>query len=530
MNMKKGVPGKGERILMITPDIMIDRRILIEAETLIENGYEVYLLAGWDQTQSSLFEIDGSVKIERIKFEGLDSRLKPAYKIQSRSISHLNNYLILINDFSKSLSAIGNKFINKSVETKNIFLNSISIKVQKKIESLALRFMAFRMIYNFLVFCLRVFLKIINYSSRLSNKVLIFGLKCYQFIIIIFDKSNNYIIGFIAKTINFAVGVMAKLFPFIIGFSAYETEYFKRALFYRPDIIHVHDLPMLRIGVQVKKKLRIPLIYDMHEFYPEQDVFNVRQRNKLRRIERKNIHYCNIRITVNPLLAKEISHTYDNIKIDVIQNAMILPVDFHNRKYNRFREEYSISEDEIILLYQGWISPHRNLQKVVTALSRVNKPIKFVIMGYGDFKTELKKIANEQGVTNMIIFVPSKSQKELLSYTASADLGIIPYPYKLDPNTMYASPNKLYEFIAARLPILCNSLPFVSSIVMDNGFGMAIDMDSPESFADALNNFSYEKIIIYKNNLAKYGKAFLWDVEATKLLNLYSSINYETDN
>ena len=37
----------------------------------------------------------------------------------------------------------------------------------------------------------------------------------------------------------------------------------------KPNFIHAHDLPMAPLGLILKKIFKIPLIYDMHENYPE---------------------------------------------------------------------------------------------------------------------------------------------------------------------------------------------------------------------------------------------------------------------
>lgn len=524
MIIERRVPQKGKRVLMLTPDIMIDRRILIEAETLIDYGYEVYLLAGWDNNQHDLFETNGRVRIERIKYEGLDYRLKPIYKIQAIIIGCINNCLNSINSFWGKLSNSNYNFINNNINKKTNMLNKISLNGQKKMELLASKYLGNKFIYKFVNKLLYIFVKLIACVSKVSSQLCLIILNITQKLIRFFSKISVSIFIFSAHIVNFIIRLIVKFLPLITGMTAYEYSYYKHSIFYQPDIIHVHDLPMLRIGVRLKKRLRIPLIYDMHEFYSEQDVLTKKQRNKLRRTERKNIFQCDAHITVNPLLAQEISHTYKNIEINVIQNAAVIPTDFHNKRYDLFREEYGISKEEIILLYQGWISPFRNLQNLVTALCKVSEPLKLIIMGYGDYKNELENIAKKTNVIDKIIFVPSKNQEELLYYTASADLGIIPYPKKLDPNTMYASPNKLYEFIAARLPILCNTLPFVSSVVVDNGYGLAVDMDTPESFADALNNFPYKKLNEFKNNLQMTGANYLWDSENYKLLNIYNKL------
>src|SRR5579863_886653 len=53
------------RVLMLTDDVQIDRRILLEAESLIRLGHEVILLAEGGGASPS-FERIGNVKVERL--------------------------------------------------------------------------------------------------------------------------------------------------------------------------------------------------------------------------------------------------------------------------------------------------------------------------------------------------------------------------------------------------------------------------------------------------------------------------------
>ena len=277
------IPGQGKRVLMLTPDVTIDRRILIEAETLIDNGYEVYLLAGWDGKSEDLFEVEGRVKVERIKYEGIDQRFTFLYKSQ--------NYLIsLLNQISSEADVTANKICLK--------LNNI---------------------YSL-------------YSQLISKLIYIIFFKPLLLFLTLAVKTKSFIITSLAKSINLIVKIIVKIAPFFTELNGYENIFFAKGLFYRPDIIHVHDLPMLKSGVKLKQALNIPLIYDMHEFYSEQDCLTTLQQKNLRKTESININYTDARITVNPMLADEISKSYKNISIEVIQNSMIIDPKFHEKK------------------------------------------------------------------------------------------------------------------------------------------------------------------------------------------------------
>ena len=71
----------------------------------------------------------------------------------------------------------------------------------------------------------------------------------------------------------------------------------------------------------------------------------------------------------------------------------------------------------------------------------------------------------EPGVDHRIHYVLDIDWTEVLSWIKAADFGIIPYQVTSD-NAFAASPNKMYEFATAGVPIIATSnLPRVKTFV-----------------------------------------------------------------
>jgi len=84
--------------------------------------------------------------------------------------------------------------------------------------------------------------------------------------------------------------------------SALEQLYYTEGLFYRPDILHAHDLPMLPVAAQLKDALHVPLVYDMHESFPDQPRWTKSQKRRLLRDEKGHIGAADLVITRNEAL------------------------------------------------------------------------------------------------------------------------------------------------------------------------------------------------------------------------------------
>jgi len=142
--------------------------------------------------------------------------------------------------------------------------------------------------------------------------------------------------------------------------------------------------------------------------------------------------------------------------------------------------------------------------------------VDLVMMGPGDFAEKLKQKAASSGLLDKrIYFLPAVPQSELLQHSASADIGIIPYPH-VDLNSLYCTPNKLFEFIAAALPMLANDSPELNRFVREQGFGMTRRMNTPKAIAAAIDGaFASPEHSTWRNNLRKHRHAFAWKAQKT---------------
>ncbi len=413
------------RILMVTDDVQIDRRILLEAESLVSLGHEVILIAENDN-ETEHFQRIGNVKVERMHYLGYTS------------------------------------FEYNIVKLFNLFTRII-----EKISTLLIRI-------------------------------------------------NQRISGYVLKT-----------FHLLRSFPSSEKEIVDRIIFYRPDIIHVHDLPRLRVGAKAKKALKTPLIYDAHEIYPDISTLTFKQKVMLRRREKRYLKSVDKVITVNEFLADVMAEQYRIETPQVILNATKWPEEMPRDKYwNKFRESFDIPENNWILLFQGWMSSTRGLQLLVKAMSQVRKNVHLVFMGYGQARAELENIVAEKNLKNRVHFMDAVPQGELMGWTSSADAGIIPYQ-AIDLNNYYCSPNKLFEFIQAELPIIGNDLPFLRKIIVDEGFGLVHRLETVDDYSQAINSMfdqSNSNLQTYKENLKRGKDKYHWSVEEQKLYAIYHQI------
>jgi len=244
---------------------------------------------------------------------------------------------------------------------------------------------------------------------------------------------------------------------------------------------------------------------------------------KYRSLERRLIRHPDLVITVNHFIAEIMATSYGIEAPQVILNAT------HREPrpdVDRLRALTGIPPEDKILVYQGWFSPERGIEKLVKCAAFFPKGFHLVLVGYGAFEAELRSISQHQGTDDgRVIFLGEMSNQELSEVTPFADLGTIPY-HGVDLNNYYCSPNKLFEFVAAGIPFISNDLPFLRSIADQFKCGLLTDFSDPKNAAAAIIDVlsDCERLQECKLATLRAAETLNWSVEGQKLVKLYSDL------
>ncbi|WP_076859415.1 glycosyltransferase [Bradyrhizobium mercantei] len=248
-----------------------------------------------------------------------------------------------------------------------------------------------------------------------------------------------------------------------------------------------HDLPMLPVAIAARGHHGGRILLDSHELYPEQE-FSDWEKRLWRKVETRLIGQADAIITVNPSIAREISRRHGLPEPTVVQNAELYRKVQSNRDRSRLRQALGIPASAKVFLYQGGLSARRNIETLIAAFGRVrNKDAMLVILGDGAVLAGLQRLAHIHGLADRVRFHPAVPQAELLEMTQGADFGVIPYEANC-LNTELCTPNKLFEFIMARIPIISTDLLEIRRIVAGYNIGLLGNTETPESFAQLIDD------------------------------------------
>lgn len=285
------------------------------------------------------------------------------------------------------------------------------------------------------------------------------------------------------------------------------------------NVLHCNDLHTLPIGVFYKifinKKAKI--IYDCHEYETERFLRNCLPKLLAKFTERTLIKFADHLITVSDSIANEYVKLYNITKPKLIYNC---PYYKNVEKKNIFREKFNIAESDKIFLYQGGLYPGRGIDLLLNTFKSVPRDYKLVFLGYGPLTN---KIINSQKTTENIFYHKAVSLEDLYDYTSSADYGFSLIE-DLNLNFKYCLPNKLFEYIICKIPVIVSNLPEMSNFIKEYQIGCCAEDYSPESIKNSMDKIIRFNQSELKINLEKTARIFNWQNQETTLSEIYNNL------
>lgn len=287
-----------------------------------------------------------------------------------------------------------------------------------------------------------------------------------------------------------------------------------------------HDLPMLPVALSARRLHGGKVLFDSHELYPEQE-FSAWEQQLWRQVEARNIGSADAVITVNTSIAREISRRHKVVVPTVVQNAE--PYQRAPQAAgNRLRRTLGVPDSAPLFLYQGGLSANRNIEMLVAAFGCMrNESAMLAILGNGPLLPLLKRRVRSLGLTSRVHFHPAVSQSELLEMTREADFGVIPYQANC-LNTELCTPNKLFEYIMARVPIVATDLPEIRRIVDGYDIGLLGATNAPEAFAHLIDEALDKQISSiqkWQTGLERAADNICWEREGEKYLSVVRELS-----
>ena len=190
------------------------------------------------------------------------------------------------------------------------------------------------------------------------------------------------------------------------------------------------------------------------------------------------------------------------------------------------RQHLGLGEDTFVVIYAGAHGMSNDLEMVLETARRVRarERVAFVLIGAGKEKPGLQSRAAELDL-NQVFFHPPVPKNEIAGYLVEANAGLA--VLKDIPGYRMTYPNKVFDYMAAGLPVFCMIDGVIREVVETAQAGVFIQPGNPAALADAVMKWAAEPQKLARMGLdgREYvGEHFNREILAERMLGIMCSL------
>ncbi len=288
-----------------------------------------------------------------------------------------------------------------------------------------------------------------------------------------------------------------------------------KALEIKADVYHLHDPELLRIALKLKKS-GAHVIYDSHEDLPRQ----VLNKTYIPKAFRKHIscdieRYENMKVKKLSGVIAATPHIRDRF-LKVNSNC----VDINNYpKVDDIKFCNDWSERQNAIGYIGGIFKTRGIFETLDAINGTD--IKLILAG-SFAPEELENDCRNHPAWKNVDFRGYIDRKGINELLESIRLGMV--ILEATPSYIYSLPVKMFEYMAAGLPVIASDFPLWRSIVEEAKCGICVNQTNPQEIKEKIQSLISDTATLQtmgENGRKAVEEKYNWQIEERKLIEFY---------
>jgi glycosyltransferase involved in cell wall biosynthesis len=294
----------------------------------------------------------------------------------------------------------------------------------------------------------------------------------------------------------------------------------RRALELNPELIHLHDPELLPVGISMARRSK-RVIFDSHEDVPKQ----LASKHYLPPILRPPLAlgWGLVERHAVPRIAGVVAATNGihsrlsrfNSKSEVVRNYPLL---------REFPPPRSLRSGRPTICYLGALTAERGLVELVEAVARCASRPRLILAGR----------FTEPGLRDRLQKLPGWAVVEELGQCDRARIAMVLEQSWIGMVTLHPTPNhvdslptKMYEYMAAGLPVIASDFPAWRATVSDHSCGIAVDPTDVSAVASAIDSLCADHALrahFGNNGRRAIEQSLNWESESQRLLRFYESV------
>ena len=364
----------------------------------------------------------------------------------------------------------------------------------------------------------------VNPYPRLEKTASYLALAGYTVVVLGWDRSRKASVS--ERDIPLSFGGCAKGFFYhsngsfsggikknIIGMIGFELFILKWLIRHKKeyDFIHAYDFDTGFVSLFCSRLLKKKLIYDIADFYVDSHPLPKLLQRIVRKKEIKIINRADATIICSEQRKAQIAGSSPK-KLCIIHNTPI--IDGSLVKAFPFDCDCSLS-----IAYVGILGPGRFIEELLAVVADC-EGIHLFIGGFGLFEKLCIDYSNKY---KNIHFLGKLDYSETLSLEKACDVIVSIYDPSI-PNHKYAAPNKFYEALALKKPVIMVEGTGLSNEVKEHGLGLVMAKYDRKSFLNEIELLINKEYRYPSNSYLLYEERYSWKTMKNRIQSLYQDL------
>ena len=273
------------------------------------------------------------------------------------------------------------------------------------------------------------------------------------------------------------------------------------------DVIVVEDLYLLPLAMRVRGKARV--LFDAREYYPRQNDenrwFRLSERPERERLCRTLLPRCDAVMTVSPGLVDAYRDEF-GVQAELVMSA----------PWYRALSPTAVPPDRLRMVHAGIANPNRQLEKMIDITEALDErfSLDFYLTGSPDYIAVLR--ARAASGSGRVRVLPPVAFDDIVPTLNGYDIGL----YYLEPiafNLRHSLPNKLFEFIQARLMVAIGPSPDMARVVREFGCGAVAERFDEAAMVAMLRGLGEADVVRAKERAHAAAAALCFEKESEKV-------------
>lgn len=311
------------------------------------------------------------------------------------------------------------------------------------------------------------------------------------------------------------------------GYSFWDYWRLRKAIsVHRPDCLYERYNLFLPSGVWIKRRFHLPMLLEVNApLLEERHRYSGLSLLGLARWSQDHAwRGADYVLPVTRVLAEKVRQRgVPDSRVVVIPNGVNL---------RRFAERLDRAEAKrrlgletsLVLGFAGFVREWHGMEQVIRLIAdtKSKRPLHLLLVGDGPARENLESLARSLGVTNRLTVTGVCERDHIAQYLAAFDVAL--QPSVVD----YASPLKLFEYMAMGCAIVAPAKPNIQEILTHERDALLFDPNQPGALRQALERICEDSIL--RERISRqaaetiHERHFTWENNAQRIVSLFAAL------